>query len=92
MDGIECSVGGDSKKQRRVMRSASRVNEGKETGYNNQQGMAVKLENSTAYMSQSTKRTEDLSRDRAEIGHVDTSNGASVNVDAIDSAREVGIR
>ena len=33
--------------------------------------------------------TENLSRGRSEIGHVDTSNGASVNVDAIDCAREV---
>ena len=32
---------------------------------------------------------EDLSRDRVEIGNVDTSNGASVNVDAIITAREV---
>ena len=46
-------------------------------------------EGEAGYTSQSTKRTEDLSRDRVEIGHVDTSNGASVNVDAIDCAREV---
>ena len=40
-------------------------------------------------MSQSTKRSEDLSRGRIERANVDTSNGASVNVNAIDSAREV---
>ena len=40
-------------------------------------------EGEAGYTSQSTKRTEDLSRDRVEIGNVDTSNGASVNVDAI---------
>ena len=49
-------------------------------------------EGEAGYTSQSTKQTEDLSRDRVEIGHVETSNGASVNVDAIDSAREVGTR
>ena len=56
------------------MRSASRVNDGKER-------LVTRLSR--------PKRTEDLSRGRIERANVDTSNGASVNVDAIDSAREV---
>ena len=68
-------MGRDLKKQRRVVNEECITSQRRE-------GVA-------GYTSQSTKRTEDLSRGRIERANVDTSNGVRVNVDAIDSAREV---
>ena len=46
-------------------------------------------EGETGYTSQSTKRTEDLSSDRVEIGNVDTSSGVSSKLVDLDESEIV---